>query len=102
MPRPIVGQRCRPWYGERRGRSRLDARVRHSRVSPGHRLALRWGMRHGAAFIVAAVLAAGIGPAAVEACTTFCVKTGDLVLFGRNYDFEFGRGLVVMNPARLE
>ena len=59
-------------------------------------------MRHGTAIIAAAVLAAGIGRAAVEACTTFCVRTGNQVLFGRNYDFEFGRGLVVMNPARLE
>lgn len=37
-----------------------------------------------------------------DACTTFCVRAGDRVLFGRNYDFEIGDGRVMVNAARLE
>lgn len=37
----------------------------------------------------------------IDACTTFCVRAGDRVLFGRNYDFETGDGLVLVNPAGL-
>ena len=36
----------------------------------------------------------------LEACTTFCVRAGDQVLFGRNYDFEIGDGMVMVNPRR--
>jgi choloylglycine hydrolase len=32
------------------------------------------------------------------ACTTFCSLDGTRVLFGRNYDFEHGTGLVLINP----
>lgn len=32
------------------------------------------------------------------ACTTFCYVDGARVLFGRNYDFEHGTGVVLVNP----
>ena len=51
-----------------------------------------------AAVLLAAVLLLA-GPAA--ACTTFCYADGDRVLFGRNYDFEHGHGLVFVNPRGL-
>ena len=35
----------------------------------------------------------------LDACTTFCVRAGIEVLFGRNYDFEIGDGMVMVNPA---
>ena len=33
----------------------------------------------------------------VFACTTFCLKTKDRVLFGRNYDWNIGDGLIFVN-----
>lgn len=30
-------------------------------------------------------------------CTTFCIKTDDQLVFGRNYDFMIGYGLVIIN-----
>ncbi|HZI93158.1 MAG TPA: linear amide C-N hydrolase [Patescibacteria group bacterium] len=33
----------------------------------------------------------------VTACTTFCLRDADHVLFGRNYDFGIGEGLVLVN-----
>jgi choloylglycine hydrolase len=33
-----------------------------------------------------------------SACTTFCYLDGTRVLFGRNYDFEHGTGVVLLNP----
>ena len=36
------------------------------------------------------------------ACTTFCFKDGDSVIFGRNYDFEIGVGLVMVNKRGVE
>jgi choloylglycine hydrolase len=38
----------------------------------------------------------------LDACTTFCVRAGNQVLFGRNYDFEIGDGMVMVNPAGAE
>ncbi len=38
---------------------------------------------------------------ALDACTTFCMTSGDSVLFGRNYDFDFGRGVLLVNPRGL-
>ena len=37
----------------------------------------------------------------LDACTTFCVRAGGQVLFGRNYDFEIGDGMVMVNAAGL-
>ena len=39
------------------------------------------------------------GRPVLDACTTFCVRAGDQVLFGRNYDFEIGDGMVMVNAA---
>ncbi len=40
-------------------------------------------------------------PPSLSACTTFCARTGDAVLFGRNYDFEIGDGVLLVNPRGL-
>jgi choloylglycine hydrolase len=50
------------------------------------------------AFTVMAALMTTAQPV-LEACTTFCVRAGTQVLFGRNYDFEHGDGMVLVNPA---
>jgi penicillin V acylase-like amidase (Ntn superfamily) len=36
-------------------------------------------------------------PARGAACTTFCLRAGDGVIFGKNYDFAIGYGMVVTN-----
>ena len=35
-------------------------------------------------------------------CTTFCLRTQDRVVFGRNYDWDIGDGLVVINKRNVE
>ncbi|WKB55488.1 linear amide C-N hydrolase [Eleftheria terrae] len=49
---------------------------------------------------VAALLAASLAGPALP-CTTFVSAGHDGPLFGRNYDFEFGEALVVVNPRGL-
>ena len=56
----------------------------------------------GPALLVAAFLAGlSVHESIVDACTTFCVKVGDTVIFGRNYDFEIGGGALIVNPRGL-
>lgn len=43
-----------------------------------------------------------LGAAAAAACTTFVLRDGELVLFGKNYDWSLGDGLLVVNPRGLE
>ena len=38
---------------------------------------------------------------ALHACSTFCVHLGGRKFFGRNYDFEIGDGMVMVNPSGL-
>ena len=57
--------------------------------------------RHLIAAAVAAGFAAILVAPALDACTTFCVASGGRVIFGRNYDFDFGRGMMVVNPRGL-
>jgi len=47
--------------------------------------------------LVASLLAVAALPGRAGACTTFCLRTGDDVLFGKNYDWSIGYGLVVTN-----
>jgi choloylglycine hydrolase len=49
----------------------------------------------------ACLLAGLLANSAVNACTTFCMASGDAVLFGRNYDFDFGGGALLTNPRGL-
>src|SRR5262245_53683429 len=51
---------------------------------------------------VLAILAALGGDAVVDACTTFCLRDGSHVVFGRNYDFGIGDGLVIVNKRNVE
>ena len=37
----------------------------------------------------------------VDACTTFCLKAGNQLVFGRNYDWSIGAGFVVVNKRNL-
>ncbi len=39
--------------------------------------------------------------AALEACTTFCLKDGKSLVFGRNYDWSIGYGFVMVNKRNL-
>jgi choloylglycine hydrolase len=38
---------------------------------------------------------------ALHACSTFCIHLGGRKFFGRNYDFEIGDGMVMVNPSGL-
>lgn len=38
---------------------------------------------------------------APHACSTFCIHLGGRSFFGRNYDFEIGDGMVMVNPSGL-
>lgn len=40
------------------------------------------------------------GPS-LDACTTFCLVDGDRLVFGRNYDWSIGVGLVIVNKKGL-
>lgn len=37
----------------------------------------------------------------LKACTTFCLKAAQSLIYGRNYDFDFGTGFVVINRKGL-
>src|ERR671919_752532 len=50
--------------------------------------------------VIGAILTTSIGDV-MHACSTFCVTLGDHRLFGKNYDFEIGDGLLMVNPAGL-
>ena len=52
-----------------------------------------------AAFLTPALLAA-FAPLA-RGCTTFCLAAGDGVYFGKNYDWDFGRGFLFVNKRGL-
>ena len=53
-----------------------------------------------AGLIGLAVLA--LAPAPAEACTTFCLRDGGSILFGKNYDWHLGQGMLVVNPRHVE
>lgn len=36
-----------------------------------------------------------------NACTTFCLKDGDRIVFGRNFDFQVGYGHIVINKRNV-
>ena len=38
---------------------------------------------------------------ALHACSTFCIHLGGRQYFGRNYDFEIGDAMVMLNPVGL-
>jgi choloylglycine hydrolase len=50
--------------------------------------------------VVSAVIG-GLGDA-IHACSTFCIHLGGRRFFGRNYDFEIGDGMVMVNPSKLQ
>jgi choloylglycine hydrolase len=47
--------------------------------------------------IVAALLVLTLSSNSTIACTTFCLRTKDQVLFGRNYDWNIGDALIFVN-----
>jgi len=52
--------------------------------------------------LVGWTLVVALGQGRAVACTTFCLRADDAVLFGRNYDFEIGDGLVLANRRATE
>lgn len=54
----------------------------------------------GCLFLVA-VLCSGLFPPATKACTTFCLFHGQEKIFGRNYDYGIGFGLVLVNKRQV-
>jgi choloylglycine hydrolase len=54
--------------------------------------------RHRLVVAAACLVALAALPSPADACTTFCLRGGDgSVLFGKNYDWNIGYGLVVTN-----
>ena len=51
------------------------------------------------AFLLLAMCAVFVSDAV--ACTTFCLKSKDEMLFGRNYDWQIGDGLVFVNKRNV-
>jgi choloylglycine hydrolase len=54
------------------------------------RFALRW-------FFAPLVTVAALLPRDARACTTFCLERNGSVVFGKNYDFGIGYGMLVVN-----
>ena len=40
-------------------------------------------------------------PSYIYPCTTFFISDGDVKIFGRNYDFQIGRGLLMVNKKNI-
>ena len=40
--------------------------------------------------------------ATLEACSTFVLKSGTHLVFGRNYDWAIGYGLVIVNKRNVK
>jgi penicillin V acylase-like amidase (Ntn superfamily) len=51
-------------------------------------------------FLAALWIAFGLA-APAEACTTFCLRDGGRILFGKNYDWNVGDGLLVVNQRGM-
>lgn len=52
--------------------------------------------------LLALLAVAAASALSAEACTTFCVRGPDGLVFGRNYDYFFGEALVLVNPRGVE
>jgi len=51
-------------------------------------------------FLAVLVIACGL-TARAQACTTFCLRDGGRILFGKNYDWKVGDGMLVVNQRGL-
>lgn len=45
--------------------------------------------------------ALALHPTAAGACSTFCLRDGDRIVFGKNYDWNVGDGMLVINPRNV-
>jgi penicillin V acylase-like amidase (Ntn superfamily) len=54
-------------------------------------------MKRACHFLLASALLLSVFSSDVFACTTFCLKNNGEVLFGKNYDWTIGDGLVFVN-----
>ena len=54
-------------------------------------------MRSRASVVVAVLVALTLAADAADACTTFCLRNGDQLLFGKNYDWQIGDGQLLVN-----
>lgn len=57
-------------------------------------------MRTAAAAVLAIAIAFSVNP--LQACSTFCLKQDGAVVYGRNYDFDIGTGIVVVNRRGVQ
>ena len=53
-------------------------------------------------FALSFVVSVSVLSAQALACTTFCLKNGGEVLFGKNYDWMIGDGLIFVNKRNVE
>lgn len=54
-------------------------------------------MRPARTMLTCLVVLSGFFPLGTEACTTFCLKDGNAVIFGRSFDFAAGEGQIHVN-----
>src|SRR5687767_12015985 len=58
-------------------------------------------MRSIASYLFAVVFIAGLITSEALACTTFCLKNRGEVLFGKNYDWMIGDGMLFVNKRGM-
>jgi choloylglycine hydrolase len=54
------------------------------------------------ASVLTCVTAMALLPSPARACSTFCMKGGSRILFGKNYDWYVSEGLLVVNRRHVE
>jgi len=57
-------------------------------------------MRRAAVAVLAIVISISCNP--LQACSTFCLKQDGAVVYGRNYDFDIGTGVVIVNRRGVQ
>jgi penicillin V acylase-like amidase (Ntn superfamily) len=57
-------------------------------------------MRRAALVVLAIAIAFSVNP--LQACSTFCLKQDGAVVYGRNYDFDIGTGVVIVNRRGVQ
>ncbi len=50
---------------------------------------------------LAVLVAVALDPGAAGACSTFCMRDGEHIVFGKNYDWNVGDGMLVVNPRNV-
>lgn len=57
-------------------------------------------MRRAVLVVLAIAIAFSVNP--LQACSTFCLRQDGTVVYGRNYDFDIGTGVVIVNRRGVQ